>query len=129
MVPSNPAVPIEVPKTPAEAKMVAILTKMIGDMRFVGIAFIITGIMSCLSIVGAIVGIPTILCGTRLRESADSLSLYRNSRDTNALFTALEKQGSFFFMQKVLLIIGICSTVLVFFIYLIVIVAVTTSGI
>ena len=117
-----------VPKTPAEATMYTILTKMIGDMRFVGIMFMVMGILNCLSIVGAIIGIPAIICGLRLREAADGFSSYQNSKDKNSLLTAFEKQGSFFFIQKVLFIIGICSLVLIFFIYIIVIFAIVATN-
>ena len=109
-----------VPKTPADAKMYTTLTKMIGDMRFVGIMFIIFGILNCLSIIGAVIGIPTIICGLRLREAADGFSFYQNAKDKNSLLMAFEKQGSYFFIQKVLFIIGLCATALVFFIYIIV---------
>ncbi len=83
------------------------VSKMSGDMRFVGIFYIIMGALNCLSIVGAIIGIPYIICGLRLRESADAYSSYLASNDSNLLERAFERQGSFFFIQKVLLIIGI----------------------
>jgi len=88
------------------------VSKMSGDMRFVGIFYIITGALNCLSIVGAIIGVPYIICGLRLRESADAYSSYLGSNDSNLLERAFERQGSFFFIQKVLLIIGIVIAVL-----------------
>jgi Family of unknown function (DUF5362) len=94
------------------------VSKMSGDMRFVGIFYIITGALNCLSIIGAIIGIPYIICGLRLRESADAYNSYLGSNDVNLLERAFERQGSFFFIQKVLLIIGIVIAVLaiIFFI-------------
>ncbi len=88
------------------------VSKMSGDMRFVGIFYIIMGALNCLSIVGAIIGIPYIICGLRLRESADAYSSYLASNDSNLLERAFERQGSFFFIQKVLLIIGIVISAL-----------------
>ncbi len=124
----NPPAQTFVPKTPQDAKLFTTLTKMVGDMRFVGLVLMISGIVSCLSIVGAIFGVPSIICGTRLREAADSFAHYLKSKDKNELIAALEKQSSYFFLQKVLFIIGICGTALMLFIYLIVIFALVTSG-
>lgn len=88
------------------------VNKMTGDMRFVGIFYIIMGALYCLSIIGAVVGIPLIICGLRLRESADAYSSYLGSSDSNMLERAFERQGSFFFIQKVLMIIALILIVL-----------------
>ncbi len=89
-----------------------ILSKMSGDMRFVGIFYIILGALYCLTIVGALVGIPFIICGLRLRESADSFSSFLVGGDASSLDRALERQSSFFFIQKVLMIIALVMIVL-----------------
>jgi hypothetical protein len=81
-------------------------------MRFVGIFYIIIGALYCISIIGAIVGIPLIICGLRVREAADSFTAYLGSNDSNMLERAFERQGSFFFIQKVLMIIGLVLIVL-----------------
>ncbi|MFZ0454508.1 MAG: DUF5362 domain-containing protein [Ignavibacteriaceae bacterium] len=88
------------------------VNKMTGDMQFVGIFYIIIGALQCLSIIGAIVGIPLIICGLRLRESADSFRGYLTTNDTGMLENALERQSRFFFIQKILLIISIVIFVL-----------------
>lgn len=88
------------------------VNKMTGDMQFVGIFYIIIGALQCLSIIGAIIGIPLIICGLRLRESADSFRGYLTTNDSGMLENALERQGRFFFIQKVLLIISIVIFVL-----------------
>lgn len=88
------------------------LNKMTGDMRFVGVFYIIVGAIYCLSIIGAVIGIPFIICGLRLRESADAYNGYLSSSDTVMLDRAFERQGSFFFIQKVLMIIGLVLIVL-----------------
>ncbi len=88
------------------------VNKMTGDMQFVGIFYIIIGALQCLSIIGAIIGIPLIICGLRLRESADSFRGYLTTNDSGMLENALERQSRFFFIQKVLLIISIVLFVL-----------------
>ena len=88
------------------------INKMTGDMRFVGIFYIIMGAIYCLSIIGAVIGIPFIICGLRLRESADAYNGYLGSSDVNMLERAFEIQGSFFFIQKVLMIIGLILLIL-----------------
>ena len=95
-----------------------VISKMSGDMNFVGIFYIIMGAIECLTIIGAIVGIPIIICGLRLRESADSFTAYLTSGDAFMIERALERESRFFFIQKVLMIIGLVFFVLyiVFFI-------------
>ena len=88
------------------------VNKMTGDMQFVGIFYIIIGALQCLSIIGAVIGIPLIICGLRLRESADSFRGYLTTNDTGMLENALSFQSIFFFIQKVLLIISIVLFVL-----------------
>ncbi len=88
------------------------VNKMTGDMQFVGLFYIIIGALQCLSIIGAIVGIPLIICGLRLRESADSFRGYLTTNDSVMLENALERQSRFFFIQKILLIISIVLGVL-----------------
>ncbi len=86
------------------------VTKLNGDMRFVGIFNIIYGALACLSIIGAVVGVPLIIGGIRLREAADSLEVYLRSSDFAALEKGLERQSRFFFIQKVFLIVGLVLT-------------------
>jgi Family of unknown function (DUF5362) len=86
--------------------------KMAGGMQFLGIFYIIIGALECLSIVGAIIGIPSIISGLRLRESADSFKGYLNTGDSIMLENALERESRFFFIQKVLLIVSIVIFVL-----------------
>jgi len=88
------------------------ISKMNGDMRFVGIFYIIVGALYCITIIGAIVGIPLIISGLRVREAADSFGTYLNSNDTAFLERGFEKQGSFFFIQKVFMIITLVFIVL-----------------
>ncbi len=94
------------------------VSKMTSDMNFVGIFYIVIGALECLTIIGAIIGIPLIICGLRLRESSDSFKGYLASGDSFMLERALERESRFFFIQKVLMIITIAIFVLyiIFFI-------------
>jgi hypothetical protein len=89
-----------------------IMGKMVKDMRFLGIMAIITGAISCINLFGAIIGVPTIFIGIRLRESADSFQAYLYSGDNNQMNMALEKLSRYFFISKVLMIINIAIVVL-----------------
>ena len=88
------------------------ITKLSSDMRFVGIFFIIVGVLYSITIIGAILGIPLIISGLRLRESSDSFSSYMLSSDNNMLERALERQSRFFFIQKIFIIITLVFMVL-----------------
>jgi Family of unknown function (DUF5362) len=90
----------------------SVINKLSGDMNFVGIFLIIIGAIECISIVGAIVGIPLIISGLRLRESATSFGSFLTSGNEAALDNALERQSRFFFILKVLIIISIVMFVL-----------------
>lgn len=91
------------------------ISKLSSDMRFVGIFFIIVGALYSITIIGAVLGIPLIISGLRLREASDSFSSYMLSGDNNMLERALERQGRFFFIQKIFIII----TLVVMVIYII----------
>ena len=88
------------------------ITKLSSDMKFVGLFFIIVGVLYSLTIIGAILGIPLIISGLRLRESSDSFSSYMLSGDNNMLERALERQSRFFFIQKIFIIITLVFMVL-----------------
>ena len=88
------------------------VSKMNSDMNFVGLFSIIYGALTCLSIVGALIGIPLIIMGLRLRKAAASFEQFDAHGSRDALRRAFEKQRSFFFINKVLIIIGIVFFVL-----------------
>jgi len=83
------------------------LNKMTRDMNFLGMFYIIIGAVYSLTIFGALLGIPLIISGLRLRESANSFTSYAASGDTFTLEQALDRQGKFFLIQKVLAIVAI----------------------
>ena len=100
------------------------VSKLSADMRFVGIFFIIVGALYSITIIGAILGIPLIISGLRLRESSDSFSSFLLSSDNNMLERALERQSRFFFIQKIFIIITLVVMVLYIIAIIVLIIAV-----
>lgn len=113
----NPIVPDNNP----QIQFPDLITKMANDMTFLSICIVIYGAFSCLSIIGALFGIPYIFAGFRLKESAHNFKNYALTQNQFDLQVALEKQQRFFYIFKVLTIIGIIFTLLIiiFYIYLI----------
>jgi hypothetical protein len=91
-----------------------VISQMVKNMKFVGIWNIIIGVINCLTCIGALVGVPIIFAGLRLRQSAESFATFSQSgmTDQNSLLTALEKQSRFFFIFKVLIIVGIILVII-----------------
>ena len=83
---------------------------MNGDMKFVGMFTIIYGGLICLSIIGALIGIPLIIAGMRIREAADQFSIFKTTNNTGAMRSGFELQGKYFHILKVLIIVGIVIT-------------------
>ena len=90
---------------------------MTGDMRFVGIFQIVFGALACLSIFGAITGIPMLISGIRARESADAFTNYQQAGDPNWLARAFNGQAGYFKMQKIMAILTIVMVALVMVFY------------
>ena len=84
--------------------------KMNGDMKFVGMFTIIYGGLICLSIIGALIGIPLIIAGMRIREAADQFLIFKKTNNTGAMRSGFELQGKYFHILKVLIIVGIVIT-------------------
>ena len=88
------------------------ITLMSKDMRFVGVFTIVYGVLNCLTIIGAIVGVPLIFMGIRLRESADHYDYYNSTGDLLALQNAIDKQYKYFNIQKIIIIVSLIFIVL-----------------
>lgn len=91
------------------------LRRLAGDMTFIAWYYIIAGALICVSIVGAIIGVPQIISGLRLKDSADELLRYAYEPNPQLLEHALALQQKFFFIQKVLVIISLAFLALYFF--------------
>lgn len=83
----------------------SLLNKLIFNMNFVGMAIIIYGVINCLTLIGAIIGIPLIIMGLRLRESASSYEMFKLTGEPSSLINAIQKQDEYFNIHKILIII------------------------
>lgn len=86
--------------------------KMVRDMRFVGMFTIIYGAITCLSIIGALIGVPLIIIGLRIREAADQFAIFKATNEAAALRMGFELQGKYFYISKILIIIGLILTII-----------------
>jgi len=100
------------------------IPKMAMYMKFIGILQIIGGALYCLTIIGALFGVPVIFMGIRLREAADGFKKYLASDSKQDLDVAIEKQKRSFYIQFVLTIIGL----VIMAIYIIVLIGLLASG-
>jgi len=107
-----------------QVSMSSNVPRMSRYMSFVGLITIIGGALYCITIVGAIIGIPVIFMGIRLRESAEAFRQYLTSNSNQDLSTAIDRQTKAFFIQYVLTIISL----VLLGIYIIVIIAILASG-
>ncbi|MTI46442.1 DUF5362 family protein [Sporosalibacterium faouarense] len=84
-------------------------------VNFVGIMTIISGILSCISIVGIIPGVLAIILGLKLRSTKASIDLYLSgsSDQINSIF---ENLGSYFKIQGILIIISLALGIISFII-------------
>ena len=86
------------------------MQSMSWDMRFIGIVSIVYGVIACLSIIGALVGVPIIFAGIRLKDAGEIFKSYLFNNDKFTLSRALEMQSRYFRIQKILIIIAIILT-------------------
>lgn len=97
--------------------------QMARDMKFYAIFYVIVGAIYCLSIFGAIFGIPLIIYSLKLKDSGDQFREFAKSKDFFILHKAMENQRKFFFFHKIIIIIGIIFMLL----YLLLIIWLGTS--
>lgn len=121
-------IPIEPVKEPAYKPSSAFhftFSRMTGDMQFVGIFTIVYGVLCCLTIVGAVAGVPLIFAGLKIRDAADQFSFFSSSNNNAALKAGFELQAKYFKIFKILIIVGIIIMVL----YLILLIIFLSMGI
>ncbi len=119
-----PPVPDYIPPQPDFPGKDDVIPRMAGDMKLVGIVSIICGVLYCLTCIGALLGIPFILAGMRLRESAGAFLSYSNTKNPNQLDAALQKQSKYFFIQKIFII----ASLILFVLYIIFMIIAFSSG-
>ncbi len=99
---------------PHNAAFKANIDDMVRYMRFIGVYSIVIGAIYCVGIITAIIGIPVIIMGVRLREAADGFQRFALSNAFEDLSRAVEKQTRSLFITYVLLIIGLVFMVIYF---------------
>jgi beta-lactamase regulating signal transducer with metallopeptidase domain len=72
------------------------ISDMTRYMRFIGIVTIIGGAIYCLGIITAIIGVPIIIMGIRIREAAESFKRYSLTSEFSDLSHAVERQTRLF---------------------------------
>ena len=75
------------------------------DMRFIGWVSMIYGILTCLSIVGAVVGVPLIIASHRFIEGINRFDLFRQTGTEDELQAGFYELGRSFRILKILTII------------------------
>ncbi len=119
---SNEETTIEQSQT--QASMSTNLPNLTKYMSFIGLLAMIGGVIYCITIIGAIIGVPYYIMGKRLRESAEAFNGYNSSSSARDLEAAIEKQTRAFFIMYVLAIISLVLLA----IYLVVIIGLLASG-
>jgi len=84
--------------------------KTLTDMRFIGWVGMVYGILTCLSIAGAIVGVPLIIAAHRFNEGLNRFENYRHDRSEAELKAGFTELGRSFLVMKILAIIYIVLT-------------------
>lgn len=93
------------------------LYSMSKNMNFVGILNIVFGALSCLSIIGAIVGVPQIIAGIRLRDANDKLKYFFSDENDVYFKDSLGHIAKYFEMTKIIFIINLVVIALVVVLY------------
>jgi Family of unknown function (DUF5362) len=91
----------------------------LSNMKFMGVAGLVYGIMTCLSVLGAILGIPLIIASNRILESVKILEEYRVSGLQEDMALGIHELGRSFRLMKIVVLISLALIVLNFlFIFL-----------
>ena len=85
--------------------------RTLSDMRFMGWISMIYGILTCLSIIGAVLGVPLIIASHRFIEGVNRFELFRKTGTENELAAGFYELGRSFGILKILTIIYLVLTV------------------
>ncbi len=88
--------------------------RTLGDMKFVGVTAMVYGVINCLSLAGAIMGIPIIIAANRFLEAVKILEEYRRTGRQEDLATGFHELGRSFRLLKIVVLITIAMTILTF---------------
>ncbi|MEN8006885.1 MAG: DUF5362 family protein [Candidatus Krumholzibacteriota bacterium] len=86
--------------------------RTLGDMRFMGWVSLIYGILTCLSIIGAVLGVPLIIASHRFIEGINRFDLFRQAGTNEELQAGFYELGRSFRILKIITIIYLVLTVL-----------------
>lgn len=88
------------------------LSELANNMKWVGYGYIVMGVISCLSIIGAITGIPMLISGLRAKDSAEKLDEYIASDNPGSYELFFNDLAQHFKMIKIYFIITIILTLI-----------------
>lgn len=87
------------------------------NLNFVGILNIVFGAISCLSIIGAIVGVPQIIAGIRLRDANEKLKFFFSDENNTHFKDSISQIAKYFEITKIIFIINLVLIALVVVFY------------
>jgi hypothetical protein len=90
------------------------ITKLCPWVSFHGWIYLLGGAFYCLSIIGAIIGVPMIIAGVGLINSTKDFRDFANSQDLARLNSALVEQKKFFATTGILFILTFIVPILLF---------------
>jgi hypothetical protein len=93
--------------TPTDSYAGEMIYKMAKDMNFVGLWSIIYGAITCIGIITAVIGIPYIIAGLRLRDAANYFKSYSAHAEYFTLEQAFRMQSEFYRYIKIVIIISL----------------------
>ncbi len=99
----------------------AVIKSITSWATFRAIMEIIYGAFSCLGIVTAAYGIPMILSGVKLLKAVDDLKMYLSENNTQKISEAFVSLSNYFKMRGITTIVMICTSIVIFIIYIAVI--------
>lgn len=82
-----------------------------GWINLIGIMTIIGGALYCLTIIGAVFGIPVLIMGLALRKSTAKVDEGMASNDANAFYEANKEMSKFFMIAGIMTAIGLLINV------------------
>lgn len=93
-----------------QSKFKYLYDRMTKDMHFVSTFLIIYGAINCLTIVGAVIGVPLIFAGLSIKTAAGHFSIFKLTDNSASLKNGFEEQSKFFNIIKILIIAGLVLT-------------------
>ena len=81
--------------------------RLTGWATFMGVFAVVKGLVLCLGIVTAIIGVPLIIAGLRLTGAVDSMKEFSYANDVNKLSDMVDKLNTYFRIYGILTLIGL----------------------